>query len=198
MSASGYNTSGRVACVKCKQRHKPPVGASYPRVKAVRTRKHPAAQSSSSKNINLGTVDAVTGTVNKDSDTASGFGKKHPSTSEVMEKLDSILTRFEDIEKWLDNQEKRNSNLSVLTYPSAHSSPKRKKPRLTRTPHNSHHSGDLPSMDYLREDSRVQAEVDRRLNIRTLAERTRQVCQINTGEVSLRRSEGQTYGSLAT
>ena len=71
--------------------------------------------------------------------------------------------QVEDIEKQLDNQERRNSNLSVLTQPSAHSSPKRKESRSAGRSRHSRNSGELPSMDYLRDDSRVQAEVDRRL-----------------------------------
>ena len=167
MSASGYNTRGRVACVKCKQRHKPPVGASCTRVKATRSRKAPTAHTPSSQNL-LGPVtkDNPGGGARAETDTGvrpSTTKRKQPSTSEVMEKLDTVLNRFEDIEKRLDNQEKRNSSLSVLSHPSAHSSPKRKEPRVGRHSRSSHDSGELPSMDYLREDSRIQAEVDKRL-----------------------------------
>ena len=167
MSASGYNTRGRVACVKCKQRHKPPVGVSCTRLKATRTRKTTTAETTSS-HINLGTVDAASGSASGQEATGTNATKqpskkKLPSTSEVMEKLDTVLNRFQDLEKRLDKQEKRVNDLSELTYPSAHSSPKRKERKSSRHSRDSHSLGGIPSMDYLREDSRVQAEVDRRL-----------------------------------
>ena len=36
MATTGYETRNKVACVKCKQRYKPPVGTSCERVKAVK------------------------------------------------------------------------------------------------------------------------------------------------------------------
>ena len=153
MSASGYNTRGRIACVKCKQRHKPPVGTSCTRLKAARPGKTTTAVSTN--HINLGSVDAAPGLASENAVTTKSTTvgqlakKKHPSTAEVMEKLDIVLNRFEDIEKRLDSQERRNSHLSVLTQPSAHSSPKRKESRSAGRSCHSHNSGELPSMDYL-------------------------------------------------
>ena len=106
-----------------------------------------------SSNINLGMVDASgsnlsnVAAMEKNAVGQSGATKKkQPSTSEVMEKLDTMLNRFEDTEKRLDNQEKRNSSLTTNT-PFCAQLPK--EPRLARHSHNSHISGKVPSMDYL-------------------------------------------------
>ena len=90
---------------------------------------------------------------------------KKPTTSDVLDKLDAVMERFGDFERRLEQQERKNSNtFSALSQPSAHSSPKAK---------TSHHSAmdrsgrqgrkPLPSVDFLKSDSDIQAEVDRGL-----------------------------------
>ena len=65
------------------------------------------------------------------------------------------------MEKHLDQQEQQN-RLSLLSQPSAHSSPKSSiKQRSHATAQDSADS--LPSMEYLRQDSEVQARVDKRM-----------------------------------
>ena len=68
------------------------------------------------------------------------------------------------MEKRLDKQEKRyGGNLSMFSQPSDHSSPKHTTLRRS-TAHSSSHSPDaLPSLNYLKGDSEIQAEVDRQL-----------------------------------
>ena len=176
MATAGYNTRNRVACAKCKQRHKPPVGASCPRqvVKA----KRPSVNKNINQNmVNLGTIDAAGRTnANKNPATQQGQASacpsvsQHdqqggPSTAEVMDKLNQFMDKFSDIEQRLERQERKSSSgLSILSEPSAHSSPKGKEPRHRRQQLATQTSPrTMPSMDYLRTDSEVQAEVDRRL-----------------------------------
>ena len=59
MSTTGYNTRNRVACIRCKQRHKPPVGASCTWEKAIRKKVKSIGQQKNGEVINLGTVDAA-------------------------------------------------------------------------------------------------------------------------------------------
>ena len=78
-----------------------------------------------------------------------------------MSKLTLAMERFSDMEKRLEQQDQQN-RLSLLSQPSAHSSPK------SSLKQRSHSSGQdssvhIPSMDYLRQDSKVQARVDKRM-----------------------------------
>ena len=179
MAANGYDTRYRVACVRCKQRHKPPVGASCPRAKASKIAKKTNTQQSSNSSqgnnsVGSGYMALAQKEVNMDdpqegtSQKAQKTGKKvkRPTTVEVLDKLNSVMDKFEDLERRLEQQEKRGtSSLSLLSQPSAHSSPKPKSTRHSPVSRSAHHSvrKPLPSIDYLKGDSEIQAEVDKRL-----------------------------------
>ena len=171
-TSGGYNTRNRVACYKCKQRHKPPVGVSCSRITASKGRTKAKAARTNVTNtepVVAGTSSAGTSQqpqITQESETNAPQKKgqnkrKQPSTSEVMSKLTQFMDKFADIEKRLDLQEQQ-SRLSLLSQPSAHSSPKSSvKQRSHSAAHDS--SVHLPSMDSLRQDSEVQARVDRRM-----------------------------------
>ena len=57
MSTTGYNTRGKIACVRCKQRHKPPGGTSCPRSK-VKKGKQTVTETVDQQVVDLGSVDA--------------------------------------------------------------------------------------------------------------------------------------------
>ena len=122
------------------------------------------------KVVDLGSVDASgsranTGTSSSNAVPHKGTKRKQPTNTDVMERLSSMMDKFSDLERRLDQQEnKGSSSLSLLSQPSAHSSPRR------ASPSQSHHTGQasyracsLPSLEHLKHDSRVQAEVDKRL-----------------------------------
>ena len=171
-TCGGYNTRNRVACYKCKQRHKPPVGASCTRI-ANSKRKRQSRET----NTNTVTTEAATtemssaptsqqSQANEDPvmNTAakkSASKRKQPTTAEVMSKLTLVMERFSDMEKRLEQQEQQN-RLSMLSQPSAHSSPKSS---LKQRSHASSQDSSvhIPSMDYLRQDREVQARVDKRM-----------------------------------
>ena len=134
MSNVGYNTRCRVASVKCKQRHKPPVGVSCTRLKATKKGKQTKITGTA---IDLGVIDvgrpsaASSDPVNNQImgllEATGQSSQKQPSPAEVMEKLNSVIDKFSDIEKRLEQQEKRgNNSLSIFSHPTAHSSPKSK------------------------------------------------------------------------
>ena len=140
----GYNTRNRVACYKCKQRHKPPVGASCTRIVSSKRKRQsretntntvtaePAATGTSSaptSQQSQAKEDSVTNTAAKK--TASK--RKQPTTAEVMTKLTLVMERFSDMEKRLEQQEQQNK-LSMLSQPSAHSSPKSSLKQRSRAP----------------------------------------------------------------
>ena len=168
MSTAGYNTRGKIACVRCKQRHKPPVGASCPRSKTNKGKQ--SNKDTSPQVVDLGSVDAAgsnsrQGQVEEGPAPAKTTKRKQPTNADVMDKLSSMMVKFNDLEKRLDQHEsKGNSSLSLLSRPSAHSSPKRPCPTHSRHAEQaSNRTHSLPSLQYLKHDSRVQAEVDRRL-----------------------------------
>ena len=169
MSTTGYNTRGKIACVRCKQRHKPPVGASCPHSKAKKD-KQIVTKSVNQQVVDLGSVYASGSRANTRTSSSNavphkGTKRKQPTNADVMERLSSMMDKFSDLERRLDQQEnKGTSSLSLLSQPSAHSSPRR------ASPSQSHHTGQasywarsLPSLEHLKHDSRVQAEVDKRL-----------------------------------
>ena len=118
----------------------PPIGASCTRIKVARpsNRNQNNQASRSSKVMNWGVVDAswatnITGfhpgnnTQPGTSTTGKPAKKKRPTTSEVMDKLNSVMDKFGDLERRLEQQEQwSTSGLTVLSQPVAHSSPKRK------------------------------------------------------------------------
>ena len=57
MSTTGYNTRGKIACVRCKQRHKPPVEASCPGSKAKKG-KQTVTENVDQQVVDLGSIDA--------------------------------------------------------------------------------------------------------------------------------------------
>ena len=114
MSNVIYNIRDRVACVKCKQRHKPPVGISCTCLKAGTA-------------VNLASSIAGNGQITGLFTITGQSSEKQFSQAEAMEKLNSIMDKFSDIEKRLVQQEKRgDSSLSAFSHPTAHSSPKSK------------------------------------------------------------------------
>ena len=175
MSATGYNTRNRVACVRCKQRHKPPVGASCTQLKASRKKTKSNGQQNHGEIINLGTVDAASNpTTSSHGNTAQSqvtvaapsqksTKSRQPSNSEVMKKLDTVLSQFNQMEKRLQQQERKDSVFSALTAPSAHSSPKKSTHGSNTSQPSSHAHIHPPSFDFLRNDSDIQDQVDRRL-----------------------------------
>ena len=172
MSTAGYNTRNRVACVRCKQRHKPPVGTSCTRIKPVSRKVNNNGLQGNSNVINLGAVDTsaqlphpVHGNtshtqVTVDTPAQKLTKRKHPTNSEVMKKLDTVLEQFCAMEKRFQQQERRDGAFSA---PSAHSSPKRSAHRSSTSRRASHSHTNPPSLDFLRNDSDIQAQVDKRL-----------------------------------
>ena len=76
------------------------------------------------------------------------------------------MDKFSDIEQCLERQERKSaSGLSILSEPSAHSSLKSKemRRRCIGQPSTRVSPTTMPSMDYLRSDTDIQAEVDKRL-----------------------------------
>ena len=175
MSSMGYNTRNRVACVRCKQRHKLPVGASCTRIKAIGKKDKDNEQLSSSNMINLGAVDAASNPTTSNqgnathsqvtvaAQTQKSTKRKHPSNSEVLKKLDTVLSQFNEMEKRLQQQERRDSAFSALSAPSAHSSPRKSTHSSNTSQRASHTPTHPPSFNSLRNDSEIQAQVDRLL-----------------------------------
>ena len=175
MSTTGYNTRNRVACVRCKQRHKPPVGTSCTRIKPVSRKVNTNGLQGNEKVINLGAVDAsarlphpghsntshTQATV--DTPAQKSTKRKHPTNSEVMKKLDTVLEQFCAMEKRFQQQERRDGAFSALSAPSAHSSPKRSAHGSSTSRRTSHSHTNPPSLEFLRNDSDIQAQVDKRL-----------------------------------
>ena len=177
MAATGYETRNKVACVKCKQRHKPPVGLSCQRVMAIRpkdkSQKTGSLATDTEGLVRDNSQPSTSGVVLQDPQGESSGQTvpkppkraKKPTTADVLDKLNAVMEKFGDFEKRLEQQEKKDCNsFSLSTQPSAHSSPKQ------RTSHHSvlDRSGrqgrkPLPSVDFLKSDSDIQAEVDRRL-----------------------------------
>ena len=169
MSTTGYNTRGKVACVRCKQRYKPPVGASCPRSKTKKD-KQTVSKNVSQQVMDLGNVDASgsktnPGTISDSAAPHKVTKRKQPTNADIMERLSSMMDKFSDLERRLDQQENKGStSLPLLSQPSAHSCPRR------ASLSHSHHTGQasyracsLPSLEHLKHNSRVQAEVDKRL-----------------------------------
>ena len=91
---------------------------------------------------------------------------KKPTTADVLDKLNVVMEKFGDFEKRSQQQEQRGSpSFSVLSQLSAHSYPKQRSTHLSALERSGHQRGrkPLPSVDFLKSDSEVQAEVDRRL-----------------------------------
>ena len=167
MSTTGYNTRGKIACVRCKQRHKPPVGASCPHSKTKKD-KQVVTKNTSQQVVDLGNVDA-SGSNSKQGSTTEGSAPhkvakhKQPTNADVMERLSSMMDKFSDLDKRMDHQENKGSaSLLLLSQPSAHSSSRR------ASSSHGHHTGQasyqarsLPSLDHLKHNSRMQADVDR-------------------------------------
>ena len=81
-----------------------------------------------------------------------------------MQKLNMVINQIENMEERLEKQDRRyGGNLSVFSQPSAHSSPKHPTVRRSIAHSSSHSSNVLPSLNYLKGDSEIQAGVDRRL-----------------------------------
>ena len=174
MATTGYETRNKIACVKCKQRHKPPVGNSCQRVIAVRpkekkrkgtTNTEDVPRDNSQPSTSKGEAQHPQGESNDLTNHKPAKKAKKPTTSDVLDKLNTVIEKFGDFERRLEQQEKKDSStFSELSRPSAQSSPK---------PRSSHHSTldrsgrqgrkPLPSVDFLKSDSDIQAEVDRRL-----------------------------------
>ena len=169
MSTTGYNTQGKIACVRCKQRHKPPLGASCPRSK-VKKGKQTVTENVDQQVVDLGSVDAggykASAGASLDSAVPHKATKhKQPTNADVMERLSSMMDKFNDLERRLDEQENKSStSLSLLSQPLAHSSPGRvSPPHSHHTSQASHRARSLPSLEHLKRDNRVQAEVEKRL-----------------------------------
>ena len=176
MAATGYDTRNKVACVKCKQRHKPPVGVSCHRVKATRL-KSKNKTTTMAATVGLVIDDSQPSTSSQDPRNPQGESNtqsaqkpkkraKKPTTADVLDRLDVVMERFGDFEKWLEQQERKSStSLSVLSQPSAPSSPKPRSTQFSVMDRSGQQNGrkNLPSVDFLKTDSDIQAEVDRRL-----------------------------------
>ena len=89
--------------------------------------------------------------------------RKHPMNFEVMKKSDTVLDQFSAMERWLQQQERRDDAFSVLSAPSAHSSPKQSTNDWNTSRSLSHGPANPPSIDFLRNGSDIQAQVDKRL-----------------------------------
>ena len=168
MSTGGYETRHKIACVKCRQRHKPPLGVSCPQIKAVRTSARNKNKQTPQQPSNMGTSDGLTDNVTPagsstphDEEAQPPQGgtqkptKKRMTNSEVLDKLDFMMQKFGEFEKCLEQQEQKSGgSLSALLEPSAHSSPKPKLTHQTST-YRSAQCGtrkSLHSVDFLREE----------------------------------------------
>ena len=167
MAETGYETRNKVACVKCKQRHKPPVGISCKRVKAVRSKQQTHKDTRSSLTTDsLGVVmdGSQPGTSSQGTSEPQGESDiqitqkpakkaKKPTTADVLDKLNVVMEKFGDFEKRLEQQERRgSSSVSVLSQPSSHSSPKHRSGNLSTLDRSGQQQGrkPLPSVDFLK------------------------------------------------
>ena len=154
----------RVACIHCKQRHKPPVGTFCTRIKPVRRKDNNNGQQENSNIINVGVVDASSQPphpvhsntshtqVTVDTPAQKSTKRKHPTNSEVMKKLDTVLEQFSAMEKHLQQEERRDGAFSALSAPSAHSSPKRSAHESSTSRRASHGHTNPPSIHFLRNE----------------------------------------------
>ena len=153
MAATGYETRNKVACVKCKQRHKPPVGISCQRVKAVRSKQQPHKDTRSSlisDSLSVVMDGSQPGTSSQGTSKPQGESEiqvtqkpakkaKKPTTADVLDKLNVVMEKFGDFEKRLEHQERRgSSSFSTLSDPSAHSSPKHRSANLSTLDRSGH------------------------------------------------------------
>ena len=128
MSGKGYDTRNKIACVKCKQRHKPPVEVSW-RIKAVKKTRKVTGNARGTALL----ADAMLGTSHASVERSPSpvvhkpvKKSKRPTNLEVIEKLSAVMDRFDDLKKRLEQQERKgSSDVSILSQPSAHSSPKK-------------------------------------------------------------------------
>ena len=117
--------------------------------------------------VDLGSVDAGSYKANTRASLDSAAPHKatkgkQPTNADVMERS-SMMDKFNDLERRLDQQENKNStSLSLPSQPSAHSSPRRvSPPHSHHTSQASHRACSLPSLEHLKSDNRVQAEVEK-------------------------------------
>ena len=121
-----------MACVKCKQRHKPPVGISCTRIKVTKaadkrtnTKTTPTTNMNSEMSEQGQAVAEPQPSTSNDNKSAKKL--KRTTDSEVIDKLNVMMSKFGELEKHIEQQERRgSSSLFILSQLSAHSSPKLK------------------------------------------------------------------------
>ena len=168
MSGKGYDTRNKIACVKCKQRHKPPVGVSW-RIKAVKKTRKVTGNARGTALL----ADAMLGTSHASVERSPSpvvhkpvKKSKRPTNLEVIEKLSAVMDRFDDLKKgWNSRKEK-----AAVRFQSFHNCQPTAHPKRKLSSHNSTSSSrqnnlrkQLPAMEDLRGDSEIQTEVDRHL-----------------------------------